>query len=184
MTFKEIYKHAMDMLNRLSADNRISNSDTTLCVICSRSGKLYHGLSRNSEDPAQSIPAERVALGSMVMAGETAIDTLVLINAMSRIAILPSKDSVDYFFTVNPENVNGKAVTPNKEVPFIEIGDPSLIAPAPAAKSAEPAAPKKNLLLDRVNSLMEGVDEGDDDDEEFLEELDTKKKKKKRFGFF
>lgn len=189
MTFEAIYKQAIEVLSKLAEENKVRSPDETICVICSRSGKIYSGVSRS--DPTGHIPAERVALGSMVMSGETVIDTLVLINSTSRMAILPSKDSINYFFTVNAENINGKAVRPNQEIPFSQIGDVSLAAPAagaaaPAAAEPEKKAAPKNLLLDRVNSLMDGVDDGDDDDEEFLEELDKgkDKKKKKRFGLF
>ena len=186
MTFEAMYKQAIEVLSKLAEENKVRSPDETICVICSKSGKIYSGVSRS--DPTGHIPAERVALGSMVMSGETVIDTLVLINSMSRMAILPSKDSINYFFTVNAENVNGRAVKPNQEIPFSQLGD-AVAAPAaggaPAPEPEKKAAPK-NLLLDRVNSLMEGVGDDDDDDDEFLEELDKgkDKKKKKRFGLF
>ena len=186
MTFEALYKQAIEVLSKLAEENKVRSPDETICVICSKTGKIYSGVSRS--DASGHIPAERVALGSMVMSGETVIDTLVLINSTSRMAILPGKDSVNYFFTVNAENVNGRALRNNQEIPFTQIGDASLVAPAaaaaaPAAEPEKKAAPK-NLLLDKVSSLMEGVDDDDEDDEEFLEELDKGKKKKKRFGLF
>lgn len=175
MTFKEINSYALSQLEKLAKEKKVTGD--TFCVICSRSGKYFLGMSSGEGD--SKIPAERAALGSMVMAGETLIETILLIGTKDKKPILPTKEMVNYLFTVNAENANGDVAMPDKNVPLSTIGD----APAaPAAVSKVPAS--KNLLLDRVNSLLEGVDEDDEDDEEFLEELDTKKKKKKRFGFF
>ena len=184
MTFGEMSKYAADVLRKLANDKRIGPRDT-LCVICSRSGKYYHGLSKteNQNGTTQVIGAEKAALGMMVSEGETAVATLLLVDANTQKPLMPSKENVNYLFVINADNVNGKVLFPDKEVRLSEIGDTPAAPPAAAAPEA-PKKPKKNLLLDRVNSLMDGVDDDDEEDEEILEELDKSKKKKKRFGLF
>ncbi|MBR6045963.1 MAG: hypothetical protein IKP47_10055 [Ruminococcus sp.] len=174
MTFKEMNDHAVSVLNELSKAKKPADPNSMLCVICSKSGKFFHGFS------TEDVAAEKAAFGAMLATGETAVDSLMLYNVGSKSAEMPEKSSIVFIMTADKKNSAASVIMPDKSVPFTDFGGgAAAAAPAPA-----PAAEKKNLLLDRVNSLMDGIDEGDDDDEEFLEELDTKKKKKKRFGFF
>ena len=126
MTFKEINSYALGQLEKLAKEKKVTGD--TLCVICSRSGKYFLGMSSGEGD--SKIPAERAALGSMVMAGETLIETILLIGTKDKKPILPTKEMVNYLFTVNAENANGEAAMPDKNVPLSTIGD------APAAPAA------------------------------------------------
>lgn len=191
MTFEAIYDAAVNVVNQIAAGGEPLSPDKTVCVICSGTGRIYYGVSRVDmvNGAPVDIHAEIDAMRNMQDMGENKVETLILIDSFNRTAMLPCNNCVGFILSQNPENSMGTIAMPDRLIPLSEVGmfAGGGMAPPMGGFTAPPAAaaPGKNihakgdLLKDRVNSIMQGVD--DDDDEEEQEE---KPKKKKFFGLF
>jgi len=192
MTFEAIYDAAVNVVNQIAAGGEPLSPDKTVCVICSGTGRIYYGVSRVDmvNGAPVDIHAEIDAMRNMQDMGENKVDTLILIDSFNRIAMLPCANCVGFILSQNPENSMGNIAMPDRLIPLSEVGmyaggtappgggfAPPPVAPAPAPTKNIHA--KGDLLKDRVNSIMQGVDDDDDEEEE-----EEKPKKKKFFGLF
>ena len=196
MTFEAIYNSAVDVMNKLAACGERFGPDKTVCMISTRTGRVFYGVSRIETMNGMPIEvhAEIVAFREMQAMGETAIDTLVLLDSVSRSPMLPCSNCIGYLISANPENAGAVVALPDRMIRLSDIGvnmggmpPVGNVPPTPAPPPQGMTAPKKvaasgDLLKDRVSNLMSVVDD-DDDDEDFEEETDAPKKKK-LFGLF
>lgn len=190
MTFEAIYSAAVDVADKLAAQGEIMSPDKTICVICSASGRIFYGRSRidqSSGSPVE-IHAELDAVQYLQGMGESQIDTLILINSYTRLALLPCNNCIGFLVGMNPANAAAMIAMPDRLIPFSEIGMYSGGGMVPGGGLAPPPtksiSAKGSLLKDRVGAIMNGIDD-DDDDEEVEELLEAAKPKKKRFfGLF
>ena len=184
MTFEAIYAAAVDTVNKLAAGGEMITPDKTVCVISTRSGRIYYGVSR--PEPINGVMtelhAEIDAVRNMQSYGDTAIAELILISAMNRTAMLPCAACVNFILSQGAENAQACAAMPDRMIPLAEIARFSG-GNQPAAAPMRNISAKGDLLKDRISSIMEGVDDDDEEDEELLEQL-SKPKKKKLFGLF
>lgn len=175
MTYGDMYKAALDAVSKLNgAEGEVGD---TVCVICSKSGKMYSGMSR-TDTSGGNVAAEIEAMRKMQSDGEFVVDTMILVKTADKSAALPYKSSVDYILSLDSENAKGVVMMSDKMVKLSEDVFPAAPAPKPSGGRTS-----GSLLKDRVNSIMSIAEEEDDDDAELLEEL-TSTKKKKFFGLF
>jgi cytidine deaminase len=191
MTFEEMYNSALDILNQLSACGEQFRQGSTVCVISTRSGRIFYGSSR--VEPVNGIPteihAEIVAYREMQGMGEFAIDTMILIDAMNRTALLPCNNCIGYLLSATPDNKAASVAMPDRMILLSELMPNPMggaQAPKPAVSAAAMNAAKGSLLKDKVNDIMNIMDDEEDEDDDILEELEemNKPKKKKLFGLF
>ena len=209
MTFESIYNTAVDVINGMAMNGFQFTPDMTVCVIFSRTGRVYSGVSSIGaymNGMPISVHAEINAMNNMTALGEYTVDTLILIDAVNRAPMIPCGSCLSYIAGASPDNMNSMVAMPDRMVRFSEIqmyvqgGIPGAPSPYPnvpvAAAAPVPAKPptasvmaaggssKGDLLKGKINDLIaEAGDDDEDDDEEYLEEL-SKPKKKKFFGLF
>ncbi len=184
MTFDAIYAAAVDTVNKIAAGGEPITPDKTVCVINTRSGRIYYGVSRTEmvNGVMTAIHAEIDAINYMQSYGDTSIAEMILISAMNRTAMLPCSGCVGYILSLGPDYAGALIAMPDRMIPIAELGrfpgggvNNSVSVPLKSARG--------DLLKDRLRSIMDGVDDGDDDDDELLQEL-NQPKKKKFFGLF
>lgn len=124
MTFEAIYNIALEVANARAQSGEYIAPDETICVIFSRTGRVYNGVSRvdMSNGAPMSIHAEIEAMRNMQTYGnETAVDSIVLIDTINRSPMLPCNGCVNYIVSMSPENAMGGVVMPDRTIPFSEI---------------------------------------------------------------
>lgn len=124
MTFEAIYNVALDVLNKLTQERGFLNPGDTVCVISSRSGRVYNGVSHVEmiNGVPTSIHAEVDAIRNMQNLGEFAVDTLVLIDAATRSPMLPCNNCISYILSINAENQMGNVAMPDRLIPLPQVG--------------------------------------------------------------
>ncbi|MBQ5315953.1 MAG: cytidine deaminase [Oscillospiraceae bacterium] len=184
MTFEAIYNSAVDVMNRLAQCGERFGPDKTVCVISTRSGRIFYGVSRteNMGGMPADVHAEIVACREMQAMGESAIDTLILLETVNRSPMLPCSGCAGYLMSISPENAGAMIAMPDRMFRLSELVGGGM-PPMQGMTVPKSTSAKGDLLKDRVSDIMSGIDDDDEDDEEFLEELD-KPKKKKLFGLF
>lgn len=125
--FNQIYQMATDVINYLVTSRGYIEPNTTVCVILARSGRVFNGVSHNE------VHAEVEAVRNMQGFNETAVESLILVDATSRLAILPCQNCIRYISSLNPANAGALVNMPNRPVPFRE-----LLAPSQPIQQAQP----------------------------------------------
>lgn len=189
--FNQIYNTAIEVINSVAASRGAVEPNTTVCVIYSKSGRVFNGVSQND------VHAEIDAIRNMQGLGETAVDSIILVDFASRRAMLPCFNCLNYFISINPINASAFIAMPDRPVPFQEIlsQNPLGFSPAPqprmfAGSSSVPHSSvvisgrsNGDLMSGKINSLLASTQtEESDEDKELLEELNEKKNKKGLFS--
>jgi cytidine deaminase len=189
MDFNQIYKMAVDMINYIAASRGFIEPNTTVCVILAQSGRVYNGVSQNE------VHAEIDAVRNMQRFNENAIEALILVDANSRLALLPCPNCIRYMISLNPINTNAMVNMPDRPVPFQEILAQNPVAqPGPynsvqqlvsvsATRSSMVVTgrSKSSLLSGKVSDLLSVAEEEEqtDEDLELMNELTESTQKKK-----
>ena len=124
MTFEAIYNIALEVANARAQSGEYIAPDETICVIFSRTGRVYNGVSRMEmmNGAPMSVHAEIEAMRNMQTYGnETAVDSMVLIDTINRSPMLPCNGCVSYIVSMSPDNAMGGVVMPDRTIPFSEI---------------------------------------------------------------
>lgn len=193
MNFNELYQAAMDVINYTAANKGGFEAGTTVCVISTVTGRVYNGISH------QNTHAEIEAVRNMQAYGENAVAMVILVDASSRLAILPCVNCIKYILTLNPINVNGCVAMPDRPVPFGEVlqsgaAQFNSVQVSRSMMSAQVSSmvisgrAKGSVIKGRVGDLMKAANELEDDDDDLIEELkeahDKKEGRKGLFGLF
>lgn len=192
--FNQIYKMATDVIGYITSSGGYIEPNTTVCVILAKSGRTYNGVSHNE------VHAEIEAVRNMQGFNENAVDALILVDANTRLALLPCANCIRYIISLNPMNSGALVNMPDRPVPFQEILSqntpsqqlPFSSVPMPhAAVSAGRSSvvvtgrAKGALLNGKVNSLLAAAkeEEQSEEDLELMRELtESAQKKKGLFG--
>ena len=124
MTFEAIYNIALEVANARAQSGEYIAPDETICVIFSRTGRVYNGVSRMdmTNGAPMSVHAEIDAMRNMQTYGnETAVDSMVLIDTINRSPMLPCNGCISYIASMNPENAMGFVVMPDRSIPLSEL---------------------------------------------------------------
>lgn len=199
--FNQIYKMATDLINYLASSRGYVEPNTTVCVILAKSGRVFNGVSHNE------VHAEVEAVRNMQSFNESAVESLILVDAGSRLAMLPCANCIRYITSLNPVNAGAMVNMPDRPVPFREILPPSqpiqTVQPAPPSQGTPVSGympvqqniavsatrssmvmtgrSKAALLSGKVNNLLAAAqnEEQSDEDIELLNELTENAQKKK-----
>ena len=194
MNFNEIYQAAMDVVNYTAASrNGILDPGTTICVLVSATGRVYNGVSR------PNVHAEVEAVRNMQAYGENAVTTLILVDANTRLAMLPCPNCMNYILTLNQVNYNAVVAMPDRPVPFGEIIQNNSVSVSMqfnsgqmsrSAMSAQVSSmvisgrASGGVMKDKVGGLLKAASElEDDEDDDLLDELrEAAREKEKKEG--
>ena len=192
--FNQIYNSAIEVINYYAANRGFTDPNPTVCVIYSKTGRIFNGISQ------KDIHAEINAVKNMQGLGETAIDSVILVDVATKRAMLPCMNCVSYIVSINPVNSNAFISMPDRPVPFQEVlsQNPLAFSPAPQPRmySASPAKAHSSVVISgrsngelmsgKINSLLASTKtEDSDEDKELLEELANEAKdKKNKKGLF
>lgn len=192
--FNQIYKMAMDVVNYMVSSRGYIEPNTTVCVIMTKTGRVFNGVSHNE------VHAEVEAVRNMQGFNETAVEALILVDAGSRLAILPCINCIRYIISLNPVNAGAMVNMPDRPVPFQEIiaqnqGVPMMQAPvmrnsaqfqripvsATRSSMVVTGRSKSALLSGKVNDLLAATKEEDQSEEDIalMKELTESTQKKK-----
>lgn len=188
--FNQIYNMAVEVLNNLTASRGFVEPNTTVCVIFAKSGRAYNGISHNE------VHAEIEAIRSMQGFGENAVDSIILVDASTRRAMLPCFNCLNFIISQNPINATAVIAMPDRPVPFQEIlsQNPLSFSPAPQGRLYSTSMPHSSvvvggrsngdLLSSKMNSLLAGTKSDVGEDDELISELrdEAKREKKGLFG--
>jgi cytidine deaminase len=187
--FNQIYSAAMEVINSVAASRGFIEPNTTVCVIYTRSGRLFNGVSVND------VHAEIEAVRNMQSFGENAVDSIILVDASSRVAMLPCFNCISMIISMNPMNNSAVVSMPDRAVSFQEVlsQNPLGYNPVPQPRGLRNSMPASSvvitgrsngdLLNSKLSSLMAASNqEESDEDKELLEELEGETKGKR--GFF
>ena len=124
MTFEAIYNIALEVANARAQSGEYIAPDETICVICSRTGRVYNGVSH------MGVHAEIEAMRNMQTYGnEVAIESMVLIATISRSPMLPCTGCINYIISMSPENSMGYVVMPDRMISLSEMLGTGTYAP-------------------------------------------------------
>lgn len=188
--FNQIYKMAMDVVNYTVSSRGYLEPNTTVCILIAKSGRVFNGVSQNT------VHAEVEAVRNMQGFGETAVEAVLLVDASSRLAILPCINCIRYIISLDPVNTGAVVTMPDRPVPFQEImmqNQPALNQPmrssiqqgvpisATRSSVVVTGRSKSALLSGKVNDLLAAAKEEEQTDEDIalMEELTESTKKKK-----
>ena len=124
MTFEAIYNIALEVANARAQSGEYIAPDETICVIFSRTGRVYNGVSRMEmmNGAPMSVHAEIEAMRNMQTYGnEVAVDSMVLIDTINRSPMLPCGGCVSYIVSMSPDNAMSCVVMPDRMIPLSEI---------------------------------------------------------------
>ena len=198
--FNQIYKMAMDVVNYTVSSRGYLEPNTTVCILIAKSGRVFNGVSHNE------VHAEVEAVRNMQGFGETAVDALILVDAASRLALLPCINCIRYITSLDPANTGAVVTMPDRPVPFQEllmqnqampmnqaVSVPVSVqqgVPISATRSSMVVTGRSNsaLLSGKVSDLLAAAKEEEQSDEDIalMDELieSTKKKKGLLGGLF
>lgn len=124
MTFEAIYNIALEVANARAQSGEYITPDETICVICSRTGRVYNGVSRMEmmNGAPMSVHAEIEAMRNMQTYGnEVAVDSMVLIDTINRSPMLPCTGCVNYILSMSPENSMARVIMPDRVITLPEM---------------------------------------------------------------
>lgn len=185
--FNQIYNTAIEVINSIAASRGFIEPNSTVCVVYSKTGRVYNGVSQND------IHAEVNAVRNMQSMGENAVDSIILVDVQSRRAMLPCFNCLNFIISINPINTTALIAMPDRPVPFQEIlsQNPLGFSPAPQPRmfnnssvphSSVVISGRSNgdLMNDKIKNLLASAEEEEsEEDKELLEELANEKKNKK-----
>ena len=196
--FNQIYKMATDLISYLASSRGYIEPNTTVCVILAKSGRVFNGVSHNE------VHAEVEAVRNMQSFNESAVESLILVDAGTRLAMLPCPNCIRFITSLNPANAAAMVNMPDRPVPFREILPSSQPLPQGMPVSVNPVSgympvqqqvavsatrssmvmtgrSKAALLNGKVNGLLAAAQNEDQSDEdlELLDELKENAQKKK-----
>ncbi|MBR1863825.1 MAG: cytidine deaminase [Ruminococcus sp.] len=156
MTFEVIYNAAVDVANRMTLSGVQPTSDTTVCVIVSRGGRLYNGVSHMemAGGAPVNVHAEVDAMRNMRNMGEVLVDTLIVINAVTRLAVLPCSGCVSFITSCAPENSNATVAMPDRMLRITEA--------ARYGQGGYPGAPMQGIPVGNIQqgNIQQGAPVG------------------------
>ena len=117
--FNQIYKMATDLISYLASSRGYIEPNTTVCVILAKSGRVFNGVSHNE------VHAEVEVVRNMQSFNESTVESLILVDAGSRLAMLPCPNCIRFITSLNPANAAAMVNMPDRPVPFREILPPS-----------------------------------------------------------
>ena len=154
MQYETIFKSAFDTASARISSGQFVPPDETICVVCSKSGKLFTGISRqmNMGGSVTTIHAEIEAIQQMISAGESSVEALLLINTMSRVPMIPCNGCMAQIVSLDQGNTSAQIMLQDRVIPISEIGNftgansPLSAAPVPSSPYGsvsvpQPAAP-------------------------------------------
>ena len=116
MTFEAIYNIALEVANARAQSGEYIAPDETICVIFSRTGRVYNGVSR------MGVHAEIEAMRNMQTYGnEVSVDSMVLIDTINRSPMLPCAGCVNYIASMSPDNAMSCIVMPDRMIQLSEM---------------------------------------------------------------
>ena len=190
--FNQIYKMAIDLINYTVSTRGYIEPNTTVCVILAKSGRVFNGVSHNE------VHAEVEAIRNMQSFNENAVESLILVDANTRVALLPCINCIRYIISLNPVNTGAMVNMPDRPVPFQEImaqnQTPAYtsvhqsvnLVSATRSSMVMTGKSKSALLSGKVNGLLAATKEEDQSDEDIdlMNELadSVNSKKKGLFG--
>lgn len=124
MTFEAIYNIALEVANARTQSGEYIAPDETICVICSRTGRVYNGVSHMEmmNGAPMSVHAEIEAMRNMQTYGnEVAVDSMVLIDTINRSPMLPCTGCVNYIMSMSPENSMARVIMPDRMISLPEM---------------------------------------------------------------
>lgn len=190
MNFNEMYQAAMEVVNYAVSSRGFIEPGTTVCVLASASGRTFNGVSR------PNVHAEIEAVRNMQSFGENTVTTIILVDANTRLAMLPCVNCINYILTLSPANYNAVVVMPDRPVSIPEIQQNSQASmqfnsinsrvSGPVSSMVISGRAKGGLLKDKVGSVMSAAAGIDDDDDDLIDELRdaAKEKAEGKKGFF
>ncbi len=107
---------------RVLESNHFVSPDDTVCAIRTRSGRVFTGVSRPNAPGVMGVHAEVEAVQSMLDAGESIIDELVLIATQTRMQMLPCNNCIGYILSLHPENANCVLLMPDRMIRITDVG--------------------------------------------------------------
>lgn len=113
--FNQIYKMAIDLINYTVSSRGFIEPNTTVCIILAKSGRVFNGVSHNE------VHAEVEAVRNMQSFNENAVESLILVDANTRVALLPCINCIRYIISLNPVNTGAMVNMPDRPVPFQEV---------------------------------------------------------------
>lgn len=206
MDFNQIYTMALDVINQAAASRGgYLEPNTTVCVILARSGRVFNGVSHNE------VHAEIEAVRNMMGFNENTVDSLILVDAGSRLALLPCFNCIRYIVSLNPMNTGSMIMMPDRPVPFQEViaqnqvsgynsvqsiqsihsiqaGPGRGIVSAGRSSMVMTGRSKGAVLSGKINNLLAGTEEDEQTEEdielmnELTESVEESKKKKGLLG--
>ena len=127
MQYESMFKIVQDIAVRQQQSGTYVTPDDTICVICSTSQRVFTGVSRVEVRNGQpvNLHAEIIAMQQMQAAGESAAESLLMINAMTCRPMLPCNGCIQFIIQQNPENAKCLVVLPDRNIPLTEVGRPT-----------------------------------------------------------
>lgn len=121
MSYDFMYKTAMELIRKKKESGEFISADDTVCVIYSKSGKIYTGFSKsgNYVNP-MGIHAEIEAVRNMQL-NENAIEAIMLVHIYSNGLILPCNNCLNYISSINPSNSRALIVVSDRVIPLNEV---------------------------------------------------------------
>lgn len=190
--FNQIYKMAIDLINYTVSSRGFIEPNTTVCIILAKSGRVFNGVSHNE------VHAEVEAVRNMQSFNENAVETLILVDANTRVALLPCINCIRYIISLNPVNTGAMVNMPDRPVPFQEVMAQNQaqayasvhqsvnLVSATRSSMVMTGKSKSALLSGKVNGLLAATKEEEqtDEDIDLMNELadSVNNKKKGLFG--
>ena len=190
--FNQIYKMAIDLINYTVSSRGYIEPNTTVCIILAKSGRVFNGVSHNE------VHAEVEAVRNMQSFNENAVESLILVDANTRVALLPCINCIRYIISLNPVNTGAMVNMPDRPVPFQEVMAQNQaqayasvhqsvnLVSATRSSMVMTGKSKSALLSGKVNGLLAATKEEEqtDEDIDLMNELadSVNNKKKGLFG--
>ncbi|MBQ6041085.1 MAG: hypothetical protein K5705_15095 [Oscillospiraceae bacterium] len=190
--FNQIYKMAIDLINYTVSSRGFIEPNTTVCIILAKSGRVFNGVSHNE------VHAEVEAVRNMQSFNENAVESLILVDANTRVALLPCINCIRYIISLNPVNTGAMVNMPDRPVPFQEVMAQNQaqayasvhqsvnLVSATRSSMVMTGKSKSALLSGKVNGLLAATKEEEqtDEDIDLMNELadSVNNKKKGLFG--
>lgn len=183
MNYDAIFQKAHDIANQRTQFGQYIDPDDTVCVLCTRNGRIYTGSNRRENVNGQvlNVHAEAEAIRCMQADGESAIAALLLISVLNRTPLLPCEHCMRWIMSLNVNNRDCEIMMHDRAVPLFElIGKETLEKMQTSFSNSIPAEQTgasngSDLIMGRINDLLSGTEDDDEDDEE-------QPKEKRRFG--
>ncbi len=122
MTYEFMYNIAMDLVNQKIDSGDPMFPDDTVCVIFTKAGKIYTGMSYSETyDPGTLIHAEIDAMKGMHEYKETAIEAIMLVLVCNRGLILPCNSCLEKIINLDKTNAEANIVVSDRLIRVDEV---------------------------------------------------------------